>query len=400
MDSFATIHAYHPQSPKFHPESGAIPEKNLGIGQLMQFAARFLGRPGPSGFSADMLESFLRAKVEEGLNLDYKHIAAVENPDKLAQAVTAFANAEGGLIILGVEEEPERDESGQTVRIWPGRITWGDKSLAREKVETILVTRTHPPIPGLRIHPVRNESGQPVFLVDVPQSPRPPHQAPDKRYYLRYNFQNLQMDHYQVEALFHKRLRPALRPVLQVIRIGKDGKEVDLRLGLENEGGAIGKQPLLYLELQNCMDVTDIEKKFFLSVEPDETTDRAFRVHFHSPIQVVHPRMISYAGSVHLSLGGAIGMTILVGAEEMSTRQYWCGLAPSFLVNVKHDFSKGPYALRAMSYEDEFDQDAFKEVLTQVGVDPEKFLDALHRALMLQDADGLKKLLEDIDRNS
>src|SRR2546422_5079974 len=124
----------------------------------MAFAARFLGRPGTSGFSTDMLESFLQARVEEGLNLDYKHISAVENPDKLAQVVTAFANAEGGLIILGVEEEQERDKSGETIRIHPGPITWGERSLAREKVEAILLTRIHPPIPGLRIHPLRNES--------------------------------------------------------------------------------------------------------------------------------------------------------------------------------------------------------------------------------------------------
>src|SRR5438105_921448 len=140
----------------------------------MSFAARFLGTPGPAGFSTSLLEGFVKQGIEENLNLDYKDIRASENPDKLAQTVCAFANSEGGLLVLGVEEQRDMDEKGNVVKIRPGKITWGPKSVTKEAVESRLLVRVHPWVQGLRIHPVRNEKDGVVFLIDVPQSPRPP----------------------------------------------------------------------------------------------------------------------------------------------------------------------------------------------------------------------------------
>jgi len=105
-----------------------------------------------------MLEAFLESAIEEGLNLDYKDIAAAENPDKLSTIISAFANAEGGLIVLGVAEKEEFDEREHVVRIKPGRIAWGSKSLTREKIESMLIDRIRPWVTGLRIHTIRNEA--------------------------------------------------------------------------------------------------------------------------------------------------------------------------------------------------------------------------------------------------
>src|SRR2546427_10897538 len=99
-----------------------------------------------------MLEAFLESAIEEGLNLDYKDIAAAANPDKLSTIISAFANAEGGLLILGVTEKEELDEKGRVVKIRPGRITWGSKSVTREKIESMLIDRIRTWVSGLRLH--------------------------------------------------------------------------------------------------------------------------------------------------------------------------------------------------------------------------------------------------------
>src|SRR5205823_8951598 len=133
-------------------------------------------------------------------------------------------------------------------KIRPGKITWGPKSLTKETVESRLIVRIHPWVQGLRIHPVRKEEDGVVFLIDVPQSMRPPHQAFDRKYYLRYNFQNLPMDHHQIEDLFFRRLRPRIRPQLEVMNFDQEKSTITLRIGLSNEGSALGKHALFFGE--------------------------------------------------------------------------------------------------------------------------------------------------------
>jgi len=78
--------------------------------------------------------SFISLKIEENMNLDYKDIRAYNDPDKLAINVASFANADGGLIMLGVAEGAIKDEKGRTERIFPEKITWGEVSLDNESL--------------------------------------------------------------------------------------------------------------------------------------------------------------------------------------------------------------------------------------------------------------------------
>jgi hypothetical protein len=337
----------------------------------MPFAKRFLGLPGPDGFTLDMLQSFLSRSVEEGLNLDYKHIKAVDDPDKIAKSITAFANSGGGLVLLGVEELEETDERGRTVKLKPGPITWGPKSLTREKLESMLIVRIHPPVQGLRIHPIRSKSEEVVFLIDVPQSMRPPHQAPDKRYYLRYNFQNLPMDHYQVADLFLKRLRPDLRPSLEILEVRRGGAEIVMRIGLVNEGSALAKWPIFFAEIQNCAEIKEREAAFFLRIDSESNGEtRKFTVYSSSPLRVVHPRMISYEGILEITLDAPLVASITVGAEEMPTKRFLSMASPGFLSKAAEEAKDRRFSLVVVSPEEEFDQEMYERLLHQVGIDP------------------------------
>lgn len=95
-------------------------------------------------------------------------------------------------MILGVEEE---EQNGHTM---PTKITWGKANLSKEKLESILTSNIHPSIDDLKIYPIRNQNGEIIFLIEIPQSGGRPHMASDHRYYLRHNFQKLPMEHYEV----------------------------------------------------------------------------------------------------------------------------------------------------------------------------------------------------------
>ena len=97
------------------------------------------------------LETFIAQSVEENLNLDYKDIRASDSPERLAQTVCAFSNSEGGLLILGVEELREKDEKGNDVKIRPGKITWGPKSLKKAAVVSALACLSRGSRPMLRL---------------------------------------------------------------------------------------------------------------------------------------------------------------------------------------------------------------------------------------------------------
>jgi hypothetical protein len=146
--------------------------------------------------------SFISQKIEENMNLDYKDIAAYHDPDKLAINVASFANADGGLIILGVAEGETKDEKGRTKRIYPEKITWGDVSLDKERLENQLATRIQPYISGLVVMPIRDKASRAIFLIDIPKSNSAPHMSSDHLYHKRMNFRTDTMEHYEVANLF------------------------------------------------------------------------------------------------------------------------------------------------------------------------------------------------------
>jgi len=363
----------------------------------MSFAARYLGSREPAGFTKNMLETFIESGIEESQNLDYKGIAKDANLDKLSTVVSAFANAEGGLVVLGVSEKEERDDKEHVVRIKPGRVTWAPKSLTREKIESALIDRVRPWVGGLRIHAIRNEAEEAVFLIDVPQSMRPPHQAFDRKYYLRYNFQNLPMDHHQIEDLFFRRLRPRIRPQLEVMNFDQEKSTITLRIGLSNEGSALGKHALFFGEFLNCVSVRKKDLDVFLGIEPITGSERSFRAYYHSPVAVVHPRMVSYAGTIEVELSGPLVISFMVGAEDAPTIRFWSGVNPAYLRGLDRSFLKEPLMLAATSPEEEYDKSASDQLFRQMGIDPEEFVKAIEKIAASADPDSLRSAIAEFE---
>ena len=173
--------------------------------------------------SIDEVQRLIDEDIQESLHLDYKDSRGLtrKTRDEIVKDVTAFANADGGIIIYGVEEKGHL----------PIKIDDGveDSDMNREWLDQILSANITPPIEGIEIIQISHTKGRSLYVVEVPKSHRGPHQASNKKYYKRYNFRSSSMDHYEIFDIANRRSR-----VPTLIKVDVEIAGYMVRLTVEN----------------------------------------------------------------------------------------------------------------------------------------------------------------------
>jgi hypothetical protein len=155
-----------------------------------------------------IIEEYIANQIQENLNLDYKASGAFsrENNVKdkkiedISKDVSSMANSQGGVIIYGIKE------FGGDKRYLPEKIDPIDQTVfSKEWLEQIINSGIHPRIQGIVIHPVQLDTDPKhcVYVVEIPQS-NTAHQAKDKRYYKRYNFESVAMEDYEIRDTMNR----------------------------------------------------------------------------------------------------------------------------------------------------------------------------------------------------
>jgi Putative DNA-binding domain len=152
----------------------------------------------------DDLQRLIDDEIQESVTLDYKASPALAKDStarfELCKDVSAFANSAGGQIIYGIEEEKGK----------PTRIDQGS-DLTREWIEQVIDSNVQPRLEGLMITPVPLGGGRHAYVLTISQaSTRAPHQAPDKKYYKRQNFQSVPMEDYEIRDTLRRATTPEL----------------------------------------------------------------------------------------------------------------------------------------------------------------------------------------------
>ncbi len=146
------------------------------------------------------LTRLISDRIQESLHLDYKASEGMQKKrrDEISKDVSAMANSDGRKIIYGISE---RDH-------FPEKLDGGvlNTEINREWIENILKSTISPKLPSITITPIDAGKGASYYVIEVPKSYSGPHQAPDKRYYKRYNFSWAPMDDYEIRDIKMRQL--------------------------------------------------------------------------------------------------------------------------------------------------------------------------------------------------
>jgi hypothetical protein len=132
-----------------------------------------LTREQVESLSEQTLLDFLERKIPEGHSIDYKSDFSGSSEEKqtveFLKDVTAFANASGGHVLIGVKEPSVHlDATSQVIG-----VSGGD-AMAR-RCEHIASDNIDPRIPGILVRPIALVSGRHVIIVHIPPSLSRPH---------------------------------------------------------------------------------------------------------------------------------------------------------------------------------------------------------------------------------
>jgi hypothetical protein len=154
-----------------------------------------------TNFTQDTLDDLINLNSEESINLEFKRGDALNKADKnkieLSKDVSAMANADGGVIIYGIVEKNHKADSYSFV---DGNV------ITKEWLENVLNSRIHRRIEGLIIEAIRynNDFNKSIYVVKIPRSKNAPHMTSEKKFYKRFNFQAVQMEEYEIRALYSR----------------------------------------------------------------------------------------------------------------------------------------------------------------------------------------------------
>jgi hypothetical protein len=305
---------------------------------MAEFIQGFLKRPTPQDVTWQDFVTFLRQGIEEHQNLEYKPRGLLVRQDgslipnsnnreligfsALAKAVSSFANAEGGMLVLGVKEKVEKHR-GTIVKIKSGALSPIPHTVTREILENQLYSRIQHPIEGIKIVPLRksNRSQASVYLIDIPASVRAPHRVNELYYFQRYNFSTLEMRHYQIADLFGRRERPDLVVTAARSPSANDAAgHTSLEVSIANRGRALAKHVTAI-----CTVLSASYRVFGTTHWQKRENDKVAQ--FHIPSHVVYPDIPSATGKIEFSprdpaVRGDFEIEISVYAENMPGKSF------------------------------------------------------------------------------
>lgn len=202
------------------------------------------------GAGADGIRDLVARRTEETPELEFKQksnpqLLELQNDDRkaLGEALSGFANAIGGTLIIGIKtERPDGVDRACAI------VEIDNVQQVAERYRAYVKDCVTPPVSGLRVAAIETAPSKGVVLLDVPRGDARPHMstAPGhRRYYRRVSDNFIPMLHYEVEEMMRLKGSPKLSLIFDYDSGGSIGGNPKsfLRFGLRNLSRVTAKYP-------------------------------------------------------------------------------------------------------------------------------------------------------------
>lgn len=198
------------------------------------------------------IEDITSAGTEESYNVEFKRKTstsdielAKEDRKLLGEALSGFANATGGVLIIGIGT---RQDNGidKAATLYP----ISNVEAVAERYRAYANDCVSPPVDDLRVRAISNGNGDGVVVIAVPKGQARPHMstAPSHHtYYRRLVSSFVPMQSYEVEEMMRLKAAPKLTFVYQLQSAGSIGSNRNFVIffGLRNESKVTAKLPYI-----------------------------------------------------------------------------------------------------------------------------------------------------------
>jgi hypothetical protein len=187
----------------------------------------------------------------EDLHLDAKEWPSRDDEAQrvLAKALSGFSNADGGILVIGVEA---RSASKGDPDIIHALKPVADAIGVKSRIENLIGNLIEPPLPGIRVAAVPDVADQRsgFVLVYIPPTDGLPVRSRKHRdFFMRVSAGTFPMEYFQLAGMFGQRQRPVLSLWTQMGRtkadVGASYWEREFLVGIVNSGRGIAKFPSL-----------------------------------------------------------------------------------------------------------------------------------------------------------
>ena len=187
----------------------------------------------------------------EDLHLDCKEWPPQDNECQkiLAKAVSGFANADGGCLVIGVEARSVNKGEPDVIH---GLKPVQDALAVTARIENLIGNLLEPPPTGVRVIHVQEVAGQSSGFVIVyvpPTDGLPIRSRKHWNFFIRISAGTFPMEYFQLADMFGRRSRPVISLWHQMGRIrteqGAAFYEREFLIGILNSGRGIARFPSL-----------------------------------------------------------------------------------------------------------------------------------------------------------